>query len=414
MHVLVFGMNYAPEKTAIGPYTTGLAEYLVECGHQVTVATAFPHYPQWRVDEAYARRRRPFLREVVKGVEVRRGWVFIPQGRNVRQRVLYDSSLAATALANTLALSSVDLILCVSPPLQLALTAFLVGAIHRAPVVLLVKDLVPDVALSVGLMEEGKTVKLARKLERFVYGRSDSIILIGQALVDNLLAKGVSPDKLVLIPDWVDTAHVRPLPRENAFRESQHIESDRFLVLHAGNMGAKQGLETLIDAAEQLAAEQDVLFLLVGEGSEKAQLERHAADRQLLNVRFLPLQAIDTVPWMLAAADAVALVQRAEVLDAVVPSKLLTYMAAGRSVIVSANPASAAATTVAQVKCGIAVPPGDDEALAGAIYHLKQNPSDSSAMGQRGRTHAEDNYAREVVLDRYRGHLERMAAARAV
>jgi len=132
MHLLILGMNYAPEQTGIGPYTSGLAEHMVQHGHRVTVVTAFPHYPQWRQDASYAHGRR-FVHWERQGVALRRGWVSIPRNRSARQRVAYDTSLAVTALLNALPLRSVDLVLSISPPLQLALT----GALLAALVVLL-------------------------------------------------------------------------------------------------------------------------------------------------------------------------------------------------------------------------------------------------------------------------------------
>jgi len=147
MHLLILGMNYAPEQTGIGPYTSGLAEHMVQHGHRVTVVTAFPHYPQWRQDASYAHGRR-FVHWERQGVALRRGWVSIPRNRSARQRVAYDTSLAVTALLNALPLRSVDLVLSISPPLQLALTGALLAALHRAPLLLLLKDLVPDAGVA--------------------------------------------------------------------------------------------------------------------------------------------------------------------------------------------------------------------------------------------------------------------------
>jgi colanic acid biosynthesis glycosyl transferase WcaI len=403
MHLLILGMNYAPESTGIGPYTSGLAEFLARQGHRVTVATAFPHYPQWRREAGYAHGRRFLHWEQRNGVAVHRGWVKIPHDRSTAQRVLYDSSFALSALFGALPARAVDLILCISPPLQAALTAALLRPIHRAPVVLLVKDLVPDAATAVGMLRAGPALQLARILERYAYRQADGIIVIGEAFRANLLAKGVPPGRITCIPDWVDTERIRPLPRDNTFRQQQNIPPNRLVILHAGNMGAKQGLRSVIDAATLLHNDPDVQFLLVGDGNERSGLEALVRTRRLANVSFLPLQPEDAVSEMLAAADLLLLSQRPTVTDAVVPSKLLTYLAAGRPVLAAVAPGSTAARLVEASGGGIVVPPDDPAALAGAIEQWRTDAS--AAMGQRGRRYVTDHYGRQRILGQYERYL---------
>lgn len=405
MHLLILGMNYAPETTGIGPYTSGLAEYLVRQGHRVTVATTFPHYPQWRQDAGYAHGRRFLHWEQRNGVAVRRGWVRIPRRRSTGQRVLYDSSLALSALFGALPVRSVDLILCISPPLQLALTAALLRPWHRAPVTLLLKDLVPDAATALGMLQAGLALQLARMLERYAYRLADGIIVIGEAFRANLLAKGVPPARLTCIPDWVDTERIRPLPRDNAFRQHQGIPPGPLVILHAGNMGAKQGLRGVIDTATLLRETPNVHFLLVGDGNERSELESLARERRLTNVRFLPLQPEDAVAEMLAAADLLLLSQRPTVTDAVVPSKLLTYLAAGRPVLAAVEAGSTAAHLVEASGGGIVVPPDDPAALARAIEQWRRDQSSAAAMGQRGRRYVTEHYGRTRILAQYEQYL---------
>jgi colanic acid biosynthesis glycosyl transferase WcaI len=405
MHLLILGMNYAPEQTGIGPYTSGLAEHMVQHGHRVTVVTAFPHYPQWRQDASYAHGRR-FVHWERQGVALRRGWVSIPRNRSARQRVAYDTSLAVTALLNALPLRSVDLVLSISPPLQLALTGALLAALHRAPLLLLLKDLVPDAGVAVGMLQPGRLLQMARLLERFVYRRADGIIVIGEGFRANLAAKGVSPDVITYIPDWADTARIRPMARDNAFRRQLQVGSDQLIILHTGNMGAKQGLRTVIEAAALLRDVPELLFLLVGDGAERHELESLAQVQRLSNVRFLPLQPAADLPDMLASADLLLLIQRREVTDAVVPSKLLAYLAAARPVLAAVNPASAAATILTASGGGILVPPEEPAALAGAIRRWRSTATDHSGPAQRARSFVVEHYGRQNVLERYRRYLE--------
>lgn len=410
MHVLILGMNYAPEQTGIAPYTSGLAEYLVPQGHRVTVVTAFPHYPQWRQDATYAHGRRFLHWEQRQGVAVRRGWVAIPHQRTAGQRVVYDSSLALTALVNALPLRRVDLLLCISPPLQLTISAALLRALHHAPLILLVKDLVPDAGVAVSMLRPGRMLRLAQMLERYAYRSADAILVIDEAFRRKLEMQGVPKAKITCIPDWVDTERIRPLPRDNAFRRRQQIPPEHLILLHAGNMGAKQGLRTLIEAATLLRSCPDVVFLLVGDGVERAALESLALARRLTNVRFLPLQPEDVVPEMLAAADLLLLVQRRAVTDAVAPSKLLTYLAAGRPVLAAVNPTCTAADLLEASGGGFLVTPEDPDALATAILRWRASRPGDGSHGQQGRAYIERHYARPRILEQYCRYLEGFVA----
>src|SRR5450759_3808828 len=205
MRILLMGINYAPEVVGIGPYTTELAEHFAASGHEFSVLTGFPYYPHWEFDAAY-RRKRPFTVERIKGVRVVRSPMLLPGSRHSTfRRILFDSSLAVTSLLASAGIGTLDLVICVSPPLQLGVTAWLIARSRGARLVLHLQDLVPDAALSVGMMSEGRAVRLARRLERFVYSRADRITVISQGFFDNLVAKGVPERKVTVLPNWVDT-----------------------------------------------------------------------------------------------------------------------------------------------------------------------------------------------------------------
>lgn len=398
MNILLVAMNYAPEKTGIAPFNTGLAEHLVAEGHPVTVLTTFPHYPEWRVAPEY--RGRWLVREQRHGVHVIRCRGYVPARRSTLRRVAYDSALAVPAVLVGLRLSKPDVVLAVSPPLQLAAVAWLLAWRHRARFVLQVKDLVPDVAIALGMLRNKLAIRAGRALERFVYGHADYILTICQGFVENLRAKGVPGEKLLVLPDWTDCDAIRPLPRVNSFRRDLAIPEDAFVILHSGNMGAKQRLENLLDAAERLP-DRGFVFLLAGDGTERPRLERLAGERRLANVRFLPLQPADRLPEMLAAADVLLLNQDPAIIDMVIPSKLLTYLAAGRPVVAAIHEASEAARLIRAAGCGAVVPPADPDALAGALLQLARAPDICRQFGVAGRRHAMEYFERGRVLARY-------------
>src|SRR3974390_1073676 len=342
MRILVIGINYAPECISVGPFTTGLCEALASSGHQISVVTAFPYYPQWRVWDGY--RGSVYRRELINGVTVQRVTHYVPKrASTLWQRLAYDFSFTLTSLMAGLASGNYDLVYCSCPPPTVALTAWILAAIKGVPHVIKLTDLASDAALATGIMREGLLTKAARALERFMYRRADKVVCLCGAFVDKLISRGVDPHKITLIPDWGDTEGVVPLSGDTRFRAANQIPFDKFVVLHSGNMGKKQNLMNVIDAAELSRDDPGLLWLLVGEGEERELLVSEIARRKLDNVQMLPLQPSEFMGPMFAGADLLLLNQTPAMKDAVIPSKLLTYMPAGRCILAAANPPSEAA-----------------------------------------------------------------------
>jgi len=397
MRVLLIGLNYAPEIVGIGPYNTQLAEHLAAAGHKVSVLTTFPYYPFWKIDARY-RRRGPFLTEDVNGVRIVRSPVLLPGlHQGAFRRVVFDSSLAVTALIASAGVGAVDTVICVSPPLQLGITAWIVARLRRARLILHLQDLVPDAALSLGILHEGKAAGIARRVEHFVYAHADRITVMSQSFLDNLLAKGVTNEKLRLLPNWVDT-DLFTIAQDASVRATLGAADSETLVVHAGNMGAKQGLETVIDAAAQLVGEGFVVAL-IGDGNRRAELQARAGHLGLTNVRFLELQS--DFPATLAAADVLVVSQRSGIVDSVAPSKLLGYMASGTLIVAAVNDRSEAGRMIRLAECGVVVPPGDPNALAVALRDIRQRPEDYSRLGDAGRQFVAKYYERSSVLTQW-------------
>lgn len=410
MHLLIIGMNYAPEVTGIAPYTAGLAEHLAELGHKVTVATTFPHYPQWRVQQPYEGRWRSI--EQRGGVLVRRSRVVLPRGGSAASRIAYDSSLAVGTLLNSITAPAADMVLCVSPPIQLALTGALLARRSRARLAVLVQDLPLDAAVAMGMMKDGPVHSLGRAMERLAYRLADRIIVISAGFRESLLRQGVPANKITEIPDWANTDTVRPMPAEPGLRELLGAAAGDFLLLHTGNMGEKQGLASAVAAASLANGRANMQLTLVGDGSDRPRLAELAARQGLSNVKLLPLQPSELFPRLLASADALLLNQRANVVDSVAPSKLLSYMAAGRPVVAAVHPSSEAARVVTVANCGVVVPPEDPRALATAVRRIAEEPALAAELGANGRAYVEAHYARDRVLQRYEEFLTSMIGQR--
>jgi len=408
MHIVVLTMYYAPDLTGIASTATCLCEYLATAGHRVSVLTGPPHYPQWKVPEAY--KGKWWLRETIKGVEVHRGYVFLPSRRTTIRRILYDTSVAVSSIFTGLAVKDADVILAITPPLQLGLTGLFLSRLSKAPLVLKVQDLVPDLAIAVGMLRNRFAIGLAHRMERYVYQKSAAILLLSQGFMGNVKSKGIAESKLVLHPLCVDTESIRPMARDGQWRKRFNLTEEQFVILHAGNMGAKQKLENVLDAAVKLRQEKNLVFVFVGDGTEKPRLEAYARERGLSSVRFLALQPREGLPDMLSCADVLLLNQSATIVDMVMPSKLLSYMAAGRPVVAAANAHSDAADCIRRAECGLVVPPDDPEALAGAIRSIYRDSQFADRLGRMGRLYAEENFAQDRNLKFFEGVLNTLAA----
>jgi colanic acid biosynthesis glycosyl transferase WcaI len=320
------------------------------------------------------------------------------------QRIIYDISFAISAFLIGLTIRKIDTVLAISPPLEGGLSSYILTKIKRARFVLQIKDVVPDLAISLNILKNRISIELARAMEKFVYKKASVILVICQGFIDNIKSKGVSSSKLVLLSNWVDMKRIKPLDGDNPFRGAQNLK-EKFLVLHSGNMGAKQKLENVIEAARCLQDLGDVLFLLAGDGPQREYLKGMA--RGLPNVKFLSLQPKDAFPYMLSAADVLVLNQSASVMDMVLPYKLLNYMSAGRPIVASVNQDSETARYMRWADCGFIVPPEQPQKLAEAVLGIYSDRKLGNRFGQNGRTFAEKNFDQAKIFKEYLDFFEK-------
>ena len=399
MRILVIGINYAPERISVGPFTTGLCEHLAAQGHKVTVVTAFPYYPEWRVWDGY--RGSLHRQEIINGVIVHRVAHYIPRrASRLIERLAYDFTFTMSAFIAALFAGKCDVIYCSCPPPTVGFAAYILGKMKRAPYVIKLTDLASDAALATGILKEGLAIRVARVLEAFVYRKARSVVCLCQGFIDRLIARGVPTEKLSLIPDWGDTERIRPIESDGTFRREHGFLREQFLILYSGNMGKKQNLMNVVNAAERSQGDRDLAWLLVGQGEEHAAL-KHAAEDRAPNLRLLPLQPAVALPQMYAAADTLLLNQIAAMEDAVIPCKLLTYMAAGRPIVAAVNENCEAARIIRQASCGVIVPAENPEALTAVMVALRKDPELCRMLGANGRIYAEQHFTKASVLQTY-------------
>jgi len=400
MRILVLGINYAPERSGVAPFTTGLCEHLATQGHQVIVVTTFPYYPEWKVWDGFGGSLH--TKSLVNGVTLHRVWQFVPsRPSKFVQRMFYHLSFTVSAFLCALFTERCDIIYCSSPPAELGMAAYILAKLKKVPFVIKITDLASDAALATGIVREGIVIRIARALEKFIHRKAALTICLCQGFIDRLHERGVPAERLLLIPDWGDTENIFPGERVDGFRSEHGLGAEEFLVLHTGNMGKKQGLMNLIQAAELSKGEQNLVWLIVGQGEERSALEATIRKQELTNIRLLPFQPKEDLAKMYSAADVLIVNQKAAVRDAVIPSKLLTYMAAGRSVVAAVAEKSEAARYVTRSQCGVVVPPEDPVALTAAVLRLCRDRELRSSLGRNGRKYAEDHFTKEKVMYQY-------------
>lgn len=406
MKLLIYGINFHPEITGIGKYTSEMAAWLVARGLEVRVVTAPPYYPAWRVGRGYRASR--YLVETLSGARVFRTPLWVPLEPRGLKRMVHLASFALSSFPVMLrnGFWRPDVVWTVEPAVFCAPTAWAVARLSGAQAWLHVQDYEVDAAFDLGLLKGNRVRKVVGVCERWLMRRFDRVSTISQRMLERAQLKGVEADRLVLFRNWVDLASAAAPEGENPLRGELGIRSEAVVALYSGNMGNKQGLEILAEAAVRLRDHTELLFVFCGNGSGRGDLVARCDG--LPNVRFLDLQPIERLGALLAMADIHLLPQRADAADLVMPSKLTGMLASGRPVVATASPGTELASVVAGR--GVLVPPADADAFAGAVLRLADNPAMREELGAQGRQYAETYLDRDAVLSAFEAELTTLLA----
>jgi colanic acid biosynthesis glycosyl transferase WcaI len=399
LRILFLSINYWPDETGIAAFNIWRCEYLAARGHQVTICTGPPYYPQWRVPQPY--RGKLWQREVRNGVTILRSWMFVPQQLSTAKRILHEASFLASSFLRAFTSAKPDLIFAISPPLGLALTASTLSRLWRVPFVFDVEDLQPDAAVELGMMKRQSMIRALYRLERLAYERAALVSTITEGMRQRIVEKGIAASKVVLFPPRASSAlyAVRGTVHGDRFRQKYGLQG-KCIVSHSGNMGVKQGLEVILEAAAKSRERHDIQYLFVGDGAMRPQLEAQARARCLDNVRFLPLLENDEFLEMLAATDIALITQQRIVSDIVFPSKTVTLLCAACPVIASVNSESEVARTLQRSGAGVVVEPENADALLQAILALAASPDSQARMSLKARQYAMETWDERRTLPR--------------
>jgi colanic acid biosynthesis glycosyl transferase WcaI len=407
MRILLLGINFAPEITGIGKFTGEMAEHLASSGHEVRVVTAPPYYPYWQVQKGY--RSAWYSKETWHSVQVIRCPLLVPRRPTGLTRLLNLLSFAATSLPAMILQAAwrPRLVMVVVPAIFSAPSAWLCAKLSRAKSWIHIQDFELEAAMNLGMLPGRQWVdRFAGWLETRVLGLFDQISTISLKMQQRLWEKGIPQGKTTLFENWVDTEAIRPMGDDNLYRREWGIQRDELVVLYAGNIGKKQGLETLVDAACLVRDHPYLRFIIAGEGAAREAVEQRARD--LERIRFIPLQPFERLNDLLNAADIHVLVQQKGAEDLVMPSKLSGMLASGKPVVGTANPETELGQIVAQT--GMLIQPGDPESLVKAILQLAGDASLRKELGEKGRRYAVEHFSKKQILEVFTGKITELAA----
>ena len=403
--IVIFSGNFYPEQTGIGVTVTDMALFLQKLGYDVSVVTTMPHYPEWEIHQDY--RGKLLCRETFQGINVYRHWLYVPRQATALKRILGELSFCVATGIRALSMRYDEAVI-ISPPLAVASVTAALIRLRSKPASAYIKDIQPDAAISLGMLQNPLVKAVSKKLERLLYSAVSRVLVLSRGMAENLQAKGVPAAKLEILPDSFSTTefatkeHDRVDEKADAggFRKAHNLE-DSFLALYSGNLGVKQNPDILLEVALRLPEASGVHIAIVGQGAMQKEIELTLQKSTLKNISLHPLVARENFVAMLRSADVLLAPQRKEVVDIVVPSKLLSYLASGTAVISSADPGSEAAKLLLENDAGVVVEPESAEAIAAAILDLQRDGGRRSLLGANGKKAITELFSHEVVFEKY-------------
>ena len=395
--LLVLNQYYWPGVEATAQLLTELCEALTE-DLEVKVVTG----------QLHGQEEQPH-RSVRHGVEI----VRVPSTSFERSKLFARASNYATYLTSALLRGlggrRPDVVLCMTDPPIVADVALVIARRFRVPLVVISQDVFPEIAVQLKRLENPVVMSLLRGLVGLYLRRADRIVAIGDTMRRRLEEKGAPAERMLVIPNWIDTKRLGPLDKSNHWSRSWGVD-EKFVVMHSGNVGHAQDLDSLIRAGTFLRDLDDLLIMIIGMGARHTELVALAELHEVDQVQFLYYQSRAVLPQSLSAADVHVVGLASGLAGYVVPSRLYGILAVGRPLIVAADAESETAQLVTDVGCGIVVPPGRPELLARAIRDAHDGRYDLEGMGTRGREWVEREADRSVAVRRYRDLLLELAS----
>jgi len=401
MRILILTQYYPPEIGAAQNRLSDLARRLTAAGHRVTVLTAMPNYPQGEIYSGY--RGRFAKKETDEGIGILRTWVYTTKEKSFLPRIINYISFAFFALVlGCAAAEDADIVLTESPPLFVAGSGYLLSKAKRAKFVLNVSDLWPESAVALGILHNRSLISLARRLEEWLYDRAVVVAGQTQGIVDSI-SRRCNGKRVLLMTNGVSPEFLASAQTAVASRESVRQEfgvKGKFVVGFPGLHGLVYRLDLMLEAARNLAKQEDIHFILLGDGPEKGRLQEKAKLERIDNVTFAGTLPAARMPNVLAAMDVMVIpLRRHDLFKGTLPSKLFEGMGAGVPIVGALE--GEARQVIEAAQCGICVEPENSAAMADAILSLYRDPELRRRLGENGRRYVAKHYNRKEIAAQF-------------
>lgn len=402
-HITIVGLNFYPESTAIGLYSTQLAQYLEENGYVLHIITAFPYYPEWKIAKEYRNKKR-YLKEKLGEIHILRYKLYVPKKPTFLKRILHIISFTWGSFWNTFKIKECDLVLSVVPFTSATLLGYILKKRFGAKHWIHIQDFEFDAAFQSGLTTSGESkggfiYRLLMTIEKSLYSRADRVSTISHSMIDKLKNKTTAPT--YYLPNWIDENGVNP-----AFAKAHnHMQSSKFKILYSGNIGDKQDWDFFLELVKQLDFSVFEV-ILVGAG----------AMRSTIQEKVIPFEGIhlhDPVPYeelsdLLCSADVHILFQKPKVLDTVMPSKILGMMASSKPSIITGHPDSEVAQVMQDAQAGFYNSDGKVTTVLHQLHQLVAQSDMSQSMGIQARSYVLSHFAKDKILSSFAQTLEEL------
>jgi colanic acid biosynthesis glycosyl transferase WcaI len=398
MHILFFADNFPPERNAAATRVYERACYWVKWGHQVTVVTCAPNFPEGKLFDGYKNKWHQI--EDMDGIRVVRVKTFIRPNAGNFFRILDFTSYMTTAFVASLFQKKIDIVVATSPQFFAAVGGYMSAVCKRKPFVFELGDLWPASVKALGVIKDSFLLRMCEKLELFLYRRSAKVVALTNAFKKDLVSRGIQADKIKVIINGVDLKRYAPRERDEVLAKQFGLDN-KFVIGYVGTHGMAHGLINVLDTAELLRDKADIRFILVGPGAERQKLIEEAKKRKLENVVFIPSQPKESMPkiWSLCNVALVHL-KNDPIFNTVIPSKIFEAMGMGLPILLVA-PKGEASDIIEKDEAGVWVPAGDPKAFADVVMDLYENREKLQKLAQNSHAaaplHSRERQAKEVI-----------------
>ena len=414
--ILLIGYNYYPEPTGIGKYNGEMMRWFMSHGYDCTVVTSYPYYPFWKVQEPYFGKRFWYSTEMAgnntsKGkLKIIRCPQYVPSQPSGLKRILLDLSFLASScppLIRLMFAPKFDVIVTVAPSFQVGLLGIFFKMIRKAKLVYHIQDMQIEAARDLKMIKSTVLISLLFKIEKFIFNKAEIVSSISDGMVQKIAEK--AQKDVLLFPNWTDTAVFYPLENRLEYRREFGYSDDDKIVLYSGSIGEKQGLESILHAANALRQHKEIKFIICGSGPYKVELQMIAEKLKLDNVDFLPIQPFEKFNQFLNIADLHLIIQKASASDLVMPSKLTTMLSVGGLSLITANHGSGLYRVVKEHNIGLLAEAENQTALNEGI--LQAIEGDYSHLNKNARNYAENFLAMDKIMSNFEQHITGIAKA---